>query len=65
MRATPTRHSHDATAARAKLGITSTYAKLAKTAADKRYPHSSFELGDIMLKGCQEFEEDNAFGEFR
>eukprot|EP00050_Salpingoeca_kvevrii_P005842 m.285930 g.285930 ORF g.285930 m.285930 type:complete len:339 (+) comp11478_c0_seq1:2692-3708(+) len=61
VKTTPT-YLHPNPAARAKLGVSSTYAKLTKTAADKRYPHAAGELAEVMTKGAVDFDSDNLFG---
>lgn len=57
---------HPNPAARAKLSVGGAYAKMTKTAADRRYPHATGELGGIMQKAGQEMEqlaEPSLFGE--
>lgn len=50
-------------AARAKLSLGTSVARLRKTAADKKYPHPAGELGELMVKGAAEFEEETLFAQ--
>ena len=38
-------------------------AKITKTAAEKRYPHSTGEMAEIMLKGGNDLDQESLFGE--
>jgi endophilin-A len=54
---------HPNPAARAKMSIGTTVAKIKKTAAEKRYPHPSGEMAEIMLKAGGEMDDDSLYGE--
>lgn len=44
------------------MSIGTTVAKIKKTAAEKRYPHPSGEMGEIMLKAGGEMDDDSLYG---
>eukprot|EP00051_Salpingoeca_urceolata_P026635 m.477993 g.477993 ORF g.477993 m.477993 type:complete len:340 (-) comp21007_c0_seq1:292-1311(-) len=57
---------HPNPAARAKLSVGGAYAKMTKTAADRRYPHATSELAVVMTKAGEdlgELSEPSLFGE--
>lgn len=53
---------HPNPAARAKAALGTSYAKMRKTASERRYPHSSGELSTVMMKNAEEFPPSSAFG---
>lgn len=53
---------HPNPTARAKVSVGTTYAKLMKTAAEKRYQHAIGEVAETMTKGSAELDGDSAFG---
>jgi len=54
---------HPNPAARASMAVGTTYAKLRKTAAEKRYPHPVGELSEMFLKHQDGLAPDSPFGQ--
>lgn len=54
---------HPNPAARTMKSMGTTLAKITKTAAEKRYPHSAGELGEQLVTAGQALDEDSLFGQ--
>ncbi|EDQ89786.1 uncharacterized protein MONBRDRAFT_36833 [Monosiga brevicollis MX1] len=54
---------HPNPAARAKAAMGTTYAKMRKTASERRYPHHTGELATVLTKSAEEFPPDSGFGQ--